>query len=388
MKARRIAALPLALLLALCLAACTGVAKPVPSGESDALDALLSQREQAVLGRDSRAYLATVDPQDKTLLTEERNLIDAAQALSITTYTLEPEAPIRGGEASEALVAQLTCRSTAGGITRTARYPARFVHRGGKLYYAGPDFQTLAEGSVEVDYLGDTGELAQALLTMGGETLAMMRGKLNVAPKGTVRIRLYDDREVFLQSVKLDLPEWVGGWNEYGEAIKTFAGSYGSDQSDYRVMLCHETTHRLVSELSNDNAAYWLQEGLAGFMEEALPAEGSALTAQLPELTPIPLIDLKRIQLEKLQPDDPQVSAYYASAKLYAGFLIAKYGWPDVLGMLKRLAQSELIETSAAEKQLETNTRTSDALAAAFGLDDSGFQKEFTKWRGSKESDD
>ncbi len=372
---RRFAALPLALLLALSLAACSAAA--LPAAQADELAGLLTAREQAVLTGDRDAYLQTVDPDDPVLLVEERNLIDAARGLAITTYTLDTANPKTDGDT---LTATLTQRSTIDGEERSCSYPARFVRQDGEWYYAGPAFTRVSDGAVAVDYLGNSATLARALLGIEGEVLSTMEDQLGTAPRGDVTIRLYDDQQVFLQTVKLDLPAWVGGWHEYGEAIKTFVGGYGSAPEDYRAMLCHETTHLLVSELSGDNAAYWLQEGLAGCLEEALPAGGSptgALTLDDPAFS---LVDLKAMDLEALEPGNPDVTAYYATAKVYAAFLLDQYGWQRVQAMLERMAQRPMIEQSANEKRLETNTRTDEALAASFGFDDPGFQKSFDQW--------
>ncbi len=372
---RRFAVLPLVLLV-LFLAACQ--AAVLPAAQAGALASLLTAREQAVLTGDRDAYLQTVNPDDPVLRVEERNLIDAARSLDITTYTLDAANPKPDGDT---LTATLTQRSTIGGVERSCSYPARFVRRDGEWYYAGPAFTRVSDGAVAVDYLGNSANLARALLGIESDVLSTMDDRLGVTPKGDVTIRLYDDQQVFLQTVKLDLPAWVGGWHEYGEAIKTFMGGYGSTPEDYRAMLCHETTHLLVSELSGDNAAYWLQEGLAGCLEEALTvARGSpaeALTLDDPSFS---MADLKAMNLEALEPGDPDVTAYYATAKVYAAFLLDRYGWQRVQAMLERMAQRPMIEQSANEKRLETNTRTDEALAASFGFDDPGFQKSFDKW--------
>ncbi len=350
----------------------------VEAGSQELL-ALLEQRAAAVNSADQKLYLSTVLPSDAVLQTEERNLIRAASGLGITDYALNAG---NIEQQSEGLAALLEQSYTVGGQKRSASFTAVFQIENGKLYYAGPKF-LLKEGEhARVYYSQADEDLANQLLEAETQTLGQMMNLLDFTPNGYITIKLFDDQQVFLQSVKLDLPEWVGGWHEYGESIKSFTGAYGSNAANYKHMLNHESSHRMVSELSNDNASYWLQEGLAGVFENWLdnPSEPwlSAAEAMM-EYTPY--AKHKTIDLEKIGTDDSSaVMLYYASSKAYAAFLMDQYGWGKMREALEYMKKFELIPVTAAEKIQETNERTGEAVKAVFGLDDSNMQAGFEQW--------
>ena len=76
-----------------------------------------------------------------------------------------------------------------------------------------------------------------------------------------VSIKIYGDKDTFLYSVKLSMPDWAGGWYERGESIKTYL--YESTKERYEYLVRHEATHMMLTAATNDNASYWMQEGFA-----------------------------------------------------------------------------------------------------------------------------
>ncbi len=351
---------------------------PAEADTQELLD-VLEQRAAAVNSADQTRYLSTVLPSDAVLQTEERNLIRAASGLSINDYTLKASNVTQRNGGFTALLEQ---SYTVGGHKRSASFTASFQTQNGKLYYAGPDFRLKEGEHARVYYTQADEDLAGALLMAETETIGQMKSLLDFTPNGFISIKLFDDQQVFLQSVKLDLPEWVGGWHEYGESIKTFTGAYGSNAANYKHMLNHESSHRMVSELSNDNASYWLQEGLAGVFEGWLDnPDGPWLSAAEAMQEYTPYAKHKTIDLEKIGADDSSaVMLYYASSKAYAAFLMDQYGWEKMRKALEYMKKFELIPVTAAEKIQETNERTGEAVTAVFELDDNAIQTEFSQW--------
>ena len=154
--------------------------------------------------------------------------------------------------------------------------------------------------------------LAQAALEEVLKNLAWLKQAFGWQPKSEVVIKIYPEHTPFLYSIKPSLPTWVAGWDEAGESIKFYAPR---DDAHLRAgVLLHETTHHMLSGLSNDNAAYWLQEGLASWAVEAekggaatRPA-GNRLDGAMPRWT---LPQLEALDLESMQGEG--VSAYSPS---------------------------------------------------------------------------
>ncbi len=385
MRRRSIALLPAVITIMACLASCQWLQLRNSGAALEAeVRALLDAREQGVNQTDAKAYLGTVLPSDVVLLKEETNLIRAAATLGIHDFSVEA-ADIR--KTDSGCTARLTQEYTVGAVKHSCGYTASFLRREGSLYFAGPAFTVDENDRVAVYYLPARKDLAQALLDAETDILTQMRTQLDFTPAGVISVKLFEDQAVFLQSVKLDLPEWVGGWHEYGESVKTFVGAYGTDVENYRGMLAHESTHRMVSELSNDNAAYWLQEGLAGVYQELLlNPDAEALTGEEAAQTFTPYVEHKIINLEKLDAGDGDaVMRYYASSKAYAAFLLEQHGWEMVRQMLEYMQKFELIPVTAAEKMDDANARTGEAIASVYGFQDSeAFQKAFDEWLAGK----
>lgn len=371
----------LAALLALCGCAASHAEQ---AGLAANVGSLLDAREKGVNSADGQAYLSTVLPGDTVLLKEESNLIRAAGGLGIKDYTVTAGAVSPQGDGCTAL---LTQTYTVGGETRKCAFRAVFALENGKLYYDGPDFRLKQGGGVKVYYTPDREGLAGQVLGAEAAVLKNMKDELGFVPEGFISVKLFEDQQVFLQSIKLDLPAWVGGWHEFGESIKTYTGAYGTDIDAYKPMLSHESTHRMVSELSNDNASYWLQEGLASVYQdelghpdrEMLPAdEASAVFSTYAEQ--------KKIDLEKIGADDQAaVEKYYGTSKAFAAFLLENYGWDKVKAALEYMKKFDLIPVTGDEKIQQTNDRTDEALKAVFGFaGDSAFQAEFEKWLANK----
>lgn len=380
MRRRSIVLLPVVITIAACLASCQWLANLNGSPLEADVRSLLDARERGVNQTDAKAYLSTVLPSDAVLQKEESNLIRAAGSLGIGDYNIEAGS-IRKTDGG--CTATLRQEYTIGAVKHSCEYTAAFMREGETLYYAGPAFTVDRNDKVAVYYLLTRKDLAQALLDTETNILNEMNAQLGFAPKGVISVKIFEDQAVFLQSIKLDLPEWVGGWHEYGESVKTFVGAYGTDVENYRGMLAHESTHRMVSELSNDNAAYWLQEGLAGVYQELLlDPEAEALTADEAGQTFTPFAEQKTADLEKLDASDGDaVMCYYASSKAYAAFLLEQFGWEKMRRMLEYMQKYELIPVTAAEKLDEANARTDEAIASVYGYQGSeAFQKAFDEW--------
>ena len=374
-KAPRLA---LVVLLAAALAACTRAPAQDLAAMRD-VDALMASRVAAIEARDETAYAATVTPDDTTLFAEERNLIRAAKGVDVTGFTLNAADVRRDGEDVTATVRQ---SYRLAGESRACTFPARMRYADGLLLWAGPDFQSVSQGDVQVLYQPRGARLAGELCKAQARNAAALQEELSYSPPQGFVVKLYDDRQTFLQSIKLDLPAWVGGWHEYGEAIKLFRDS-GVSLQQYERMLLHESVHGMLSDLSQDNAAYWLQEGMAGLLEDSRGSlrQPHGLTAQELAGPMNRYADQVVIDLERIDPSDAAaVSRYYATSKALAAFLMDTCGWDSMRKTLQSMQRHGHIAVTAAEKLEATQQRTARALAEELGLDADAMELGFGHW--------
>lgn len=168
-----------------------------------------------------------------------------------------------------------------------------------------------------------------------------------------IEVKLYADPEVFRQSVKLSLPAWAGGWNEAKQSIKLLVGK--SDTASLTHGLAHEYTHQLVSDMTNDNAAYWLQEGAAMYYEALLSKEKPFIDR---DFHPYTIEQLERLNLEQLP--DEEAARYYLSCFMRFKELVQQNGEKQLAKAFLKLRQYPYMDKDSAVKQQETNKRTKD----------------------------
>lgn len=347
------------------------------------LQSLLKSRQDGVRNDDTAEFLSTVLPTDPVLYKEESTLIRTAKGNHISAFTViaTSAAPL-----GEGFVATIEQSYTLDGKKHHCAFEAEFKTVDDKLYYCGPAFQSMESANLKVFFSKNQKQLAQKMLDMETSVLMEMQSRYGYTPGEPVTIKIYDDQQVFLQSVKFNLPEWTGGWHEYGESIKIYNPSntmFEMADDDYREMLRHETAHLMVSELSHDNAAYWLQEGMAGINET------SGANAAVPRLSKSELTmeftayaKHKAIDLESLGIDDIEaVELYYATSKAYTVYLLETFGWAKMKAALKTMQKHPYTPLTGAEKLKEGVAYTDEAIRAVFGYkSDAAFQAAFDKW--------
>jgi hypothetical protein len=207
------------------------------------------------------------------------------------------------------------------------------------------------KGSITIKYT-DPKFLDQAERSLGilSHVSELMAHKYLWRPRN-IEVKLYRDPEVFRQSVKLSLPTWAGGWNEAKQSIKLIIGE--TDVASLTHGLAHEYTHQLLSDMTNDNAAYWLQEGAAMFYEALVSKERPFKDENF---HPYTIEQLERLNLEQLP--DEAASQYYVSCFIRFKELVHQYGEKRIAKAFRELRQYPYIDEDSAMKQQETNERT------------------------------
>jgi hypothetical protein len=182
----------------------------------------------------------------------------------------------------------------------------------------------------------------------------VLGSKYNWYPS-VMEAKLYQEPELFRQSVKLSLPTWAGGWNEAKQSIKLVVSE--EDKASLIHGLAHEYTHQLVSDLTNDNASYWLQEGAAMYYESLVTGEEPLLNKQF---KPYSIVQLEKMNLEQLP--DSEASRYYLSCYVQFRQLVQKFGEKTIANIFRKLHHYPYIDVDSAMKQKETNQRTYNIL--------------------------
>lgn len=172
-----------------------------------------------------------------------------------------------------------------------------------------------------------------------------------------IEIKLFQQADHFAQSVKLSLPAWVGGWNEANQAIKLI--SVPNLSSDWeKAGIIHELTHHVVSDLTHDNAAYWLQEGAAMYYEELLFPSKSKIQLRPDQIWSRQ--QLEQLNLESLS--DEEAMRFYLSCREQYIRLRHEVGDRGIQALFAELKKYNQIDLDSSEKIQVCNQRTNQAL--------------------------
>ena len=184
-------------------------------------------------------------------------------------------------------------------------------------------------------------------------------GLLGYYPRRRIVVLVYSPEDFArIRSV----PEWVAGL--YDGKIRVPAAKDMKDAAARR-LIRHEYTHAVVSDLSKDRCAIWLNEGLAKYMEYH-DAQGAAKDGGGRMPTPV----LKRrfrkgtlIPFAEMQGDFIKIKAREKVALAYeqsysmVTYIIEKYGMWKIKRMLARYAAGEDTTTILAREFHRTPAR-------------------------------
>jgi len=211
------------------------------------------------------------------------------------------------------------------------------------------DFKTIETEHFIVKYLGEL-ELKDWICEEAEKGYSIATENYGEAPKDKTIIKLYDDRELLRQSVKLSFGWQFGGWYEYPESIKFL--KLERETKHFSRGIAHELIHKITIGESANNMPYWVAEGLAEYFSK----EDSIKDSYQPTFK---LIELDKIDLENYEGN---VYEYYKSSRYYIDKIINKYGIDKVKEILKGLSEYGLQEKTNGEIYLENNKRFYEVL--------------------------
>lgn len=190
-----------------------------------------------------------------------------------------------------------------------------------------------------------------------------------------VSIKIFDS----LDQISLSIPTFaIYGWNEEGEAIKVLVPQYVQDKTEFlQNLLSHELSHKMLSNLTNDNASLYIQEGLAVYLEKS----NSGVVFGEEGLKKHRIDVIKQIngkfksvnELNLLDYDDGEKIYYHGFLLVY--FLIENFGIDRFLDFTNLLSCYKYEDTRVEYKLSIINERTLESLDIIYGdLDELSFQ--------------
>jgi hypothetical protein len=310
-------------------------------------------KQVAVNNENLSSYLSTIYPDDHYRQEQKRWFEDAVQFIDPKSFqiTIKKYKKLSGDRYQVEIIQSYQKKHKQ----YVLQYPV-YVQKTKQGWKDADTFENeVHRGSLTVKYsdlvLKTQAKRSLAVLSM---TSHVLNRKWNWHPK-QIEAKLYQNPEIFRQSVKLSLPSWAGGWNEAKQSIKLVVGK--TDISSLNHGLAHEYTHQLLSDMTNDNASYWLQEGAAMYYEAFFSKEKPNIER---DFQPYSIRELENMNLEQLK--DQDAYQYYLSCYIQFHRLIDKFGEKKIASVLQQLHQFPYIDADSAQKQRLTNQRTEKVL--------------------------
>jgi len=165
---------------------------------------------------------------------------------------------------------------------------------------------------------------------------------LGLFPTTRIPVLLYAKRDY--SSVTAG-PDWSGGL--YDGKIRLPVGGVTRITAQMRSILFHEFTHVLIAQLTGGNVPTWLNEGLAeieGRKEFAHPEPEFARAAQEGRLLPLSAISGSFGSMS-----GAEAGLAYQQSYSLVNFMVSRYGWYAMQGILKGLGERATIEAAVAQ---------------------------------------
>jgi tetratricopeptide (TPR) repeat protein len=138
-------------------------------------------------------------------------------------------------------------------------------------------------------------------------------------------------------------PDWSGGL--YDGKIRLPVGGLSKMNPQMRSILFHEFTHVLVAELTHGNIPTWLNEGLAQ-IEERKEFSHPSMPSGAP---PKGELSLAKLSGSFIAMDREEAGLAYQQSYSLASFMVTRYGWYAIQGMLKKLGERATLESAVKQ---------------------------------------
>lgn len=322
----------------------SGMAMQAASSEEEALEAAVYMRQKSVQQGDLDSFLKLIDSEyHPTYYSEQTHWFEDMKRQSVKDFTCVVDTVEK--RADGYWMARLDESYEYDGRQFSCNYPVIFRISGSgdnyDAYICGYDFKKM-ENEYTIFYYSEQNEqLISQLSEQSVSEIERVYDIFGYRPDEKLIVNMYPGQKHLIWSVKPSLPDWVGGWAEPGESVKMcYLAAYGVDE--YRTTIAHEACHMVVSDLSDNNACYWLQEGLASLVEKPsmkmTTYDKAVLSFNDGADT---LFNFEQLQYEDYEALDDQftVAGYYSACKAAAYILHRDYGVDGIMRLLEALKQ-------------------------------------------------
>ena len=234
-------------------------------GAQAQIDDLLARRQAAVSAGDKAAFLATSDPTNPILLSDDTAWFDRSQNLADPLTGFELTGQLKGLAPDGMLADVMASWQVADGKQRQARQTVWLPLHDGELTYAGPSWTATRAGLVTILHPAASRPLAEALasqLDAAYQTMAAHLG-IDAAP---LTVKLYTNGLALSLAAAHDLPADAVAYSVPGGSLHVVVKPQdgAAAATEVRNALLNPLVEHLMGQLGVQPAAdnLWLRAGL------------------------------------------------------------------------------------------------------------------------------
>jgi hypothetical protein len=232
--------------------------------DTEAVQATIAARIDAVLAEDEAGYLSTVNPANATLYAEERNWFADLAVHPIGSYGAAGVIVGWSPGTDEADVLMAVNATLAGARTNQITFNAHFVRQGNRWLYDGVSWDELESEHFVLKYDGYNHDdaWAQHVLDLAEEAYARVTADLETTSPPGQEIKIYDADDVFRTTIFLSLGENESSWTRPGESIKCrLSDADAAGDPLIQRIIARELARQVL--FSRGVEVDWLREGIA-----------------------------------------------------------------------------------------------------------------------------
>lgn len=164
-----------------------------------------------------------------------------------------------------------------------------------------------------------------------------------------IEVEIYQSREQWIERHtrinEQDLPSWVQA--DSGRVIRIYTDSKTDTLQKLQLVITHECVHAALGQMTGVALPAWLDEGLAVYLSQELPAEYQLhLKAAVDQdaVLPLELLEKPFTRLER----KVQKLAYAQSSSMI-GFMVEKYDWNMIRQLIAALGRGDGLDAALGE---------------------------------------
>jgi hypothetical protein len=329
------------------------------------IENFIMEQEELVHAKDVEAYIGTLSWESSEYVAEKRSWIRDIKSNDIQDYRLEiKDIDFREDEA----VVEVNQSYRLQERLYQVGYPLRLVKERGSWKDGDLKFEEMKTKHFIIKYFDSSKKYAEKIRDVCEPAYGNVQKRYGRGIEEPTIIKLYKDKEMLRQSVKLSFGWQFAGWYEYPESIKT---TEFDETRHYREILEHELIHKLTIKQAKNNLPYWFAEGLAMYFSnfqnepEVYRSKDYYISAYKDKWMTIG--KLEELNLETME-DEEEIQNYYDGSGMIVKFMIDTYGEDKVKRIVDDLGTYEYLEGTGIEVDSTSIQRFHEVIPKTLGV--------------------